>query len=202
MPAHPRPGSRHCAARDFTALQPCPNGPGQIVVRTDRLAEGTQQLVVQAEDAASNMASSEPLVARIDNTAPARVDVVLEGGDQWRNQNAWTAVWENPDEGDRAPIVAADYKLCDAQDADLVQPDTQAAPGISRLPLTARLRASGSFGLAHGRRGNQSEAHRSIPVTLRYDPEPPKLAFESPDPADPTLVAARATDELSGVAGG
>ena len=50
--------------------------------------------------------------------------------------------------------------------------------------------------------GNQSEAHRSVPVTLRYDPEPPKLAFESPDPADPTLVAARATDDLSGVAGG
>ena len=50
--------------------------------------------------------------------------------------------------------------------------------------------------------GNHSEAHRSVPVTLRYDPEPPKLAFESPDSADPTLVAARATDELSGVACG
>jgi hypothetical protein len=37
---------------------------------------------------------------------------------------------------------------------------------------------------------------------LRYDPGPPKLAFEPAHPADPTLVAARATDELSGVAGG
>jgi hypothetical protein len=188
---------------DFTALQPCPNGAGQIVVRTDRLTEGTQQLAAQAEDAASNTASSEPLVARIDNTAPARIDVALEGGDQWRNQNAWTAVWENPDEGDRAPIVAAAYKLCDAQDASSCSHDTQAGPGISRLPLTVP--GPGEWKLSIWRTdaaGNNSEAHRSVPVTLRYDPEPPKLAFESTDPADPTLVAARATDELSGVASG
>jgi hypothetical protein len=188
---------------DFTALQPCPNGPGRIVVRTGELAEGTQQLVVQAEDAASNAASSEPLVARIDNTAPARVDVGLEGGDQWRNQNAWTAIWENPDEGDRAPIVSADYKLCGPHDATSCSRETQAAPGISRLPLTAP--GPGEWKLSLWRTdaaGNQNEAHRSVPVTLRYDPAPPKLAFESPDAADPTLVAARATDDLSGVAGG
>ena len=133
---------------------------------------------------------------RIDNTAPAPVDVALDGGDQWRNQNAWTAVWENPDEGDRAPIVAADYKLCEAQDATSCSRDTQAAPGISRLPLTVP--GPGEWRLSVWRTdaaGNQSEAHRSVPVTLRYDPEPPKLAFESPDPADPTLVAARAADE-------
>ena len=188
---------------DFTALQPCPNGPGRIVVRSAGLAEGTQQLVVQAEDAASNTASSEPFVARIDNTAPARVDVALEGGDRWRNQNAWTAIWGNPDEGDRAPIVAADYKLCNALDADSCGRDTQAAPGISRLPLTVP--GPGEWKLSVWRTdaaGNESEAHRSVPVTLRYDPEPPKLAFESPDPADPTVVAARASDALSGVAGG
>jgi hypothetical protein len=200
---HARPCLVTAPGGDFTALQPCPNGPGQLVVRTRDLAEGTQQLVVQAEDAASNIASSEPLVARIDNTAPARVDVALEGGDQWRNQNAWTAVWENPDEGDRAPIVAADYKLCDGQEATSCSHDAQAAPGISRLPLTVP--APGEWKLSVWRTdaaGNKNEAHRSVPVTLRYDPEPPKLAFESPDPADPTLVAARATDDLSGVAGG
>ena len=201
--AHPRPCLVTAPGGDFTALQPCPNGPGQLDVRTGSLAEGTQQLAVQAEDAASNAASSEPLVARIDNTAPARVDVALEGGDQWRNQNAWTAVWENPDEGDRAPIIAADYKLCESQDTTSCSHDTQAAPGISRLPLTVP--GPGEWKLSVWRTdaaGNQSEAHRSVPVTLRYDPEPPKLAFEPPDPADPTLVAAHATDDLSGIAGG
>lgn len=201
--AHARPCLVTAPGGDYTALRPCPDGPGQIEVRTNELAEGTQQLVVQATDAASNTAASEPLVARIDNTAPARVDVALEGGDQWRNQNAWTAVWENPDEGDRAPIVAADYKLCDAHDATSCTRETQAAPGISRLPLTVP--GPGEWQLSVWRTdaaGNENEAHRSVPVTLRYDPDPPKLAFEPPDPADPTLVAARATDELSGVAGG
>ena len=200
---HARSCSLTAPGGDFTALQPCPNGPGMIDVQTVGLAEGTQQLVVQAEDAASNIASSEPLVAHIDNTAPARVDVALEGGDQWRSQNDWNAVWENPDEGDRAPIVAAEYKLCDAHDATVCSRDTQAAPGITQLPLTVP--GPGEWTLALWRMdaaGNKSEAHRSVPVTLRYDPEPPKLAFESSDPTDPTLVAARASDTLSGIAGG
>jgi hypothetical protein len=188
---------------DFTSLQPCPNGPGRIGVRTVALAEGTQQLVVQAEDAASNTALSEPLVARIDNTAPARVDVALEGGDQWRNQNAWTAAWQNPDEGDRAPIIAAAYKLCGAQASAPCSRDTQAAPGINRLPLTVP--SPGEWKLSVWRTdaaGNESEAHGSVPVILRYDPEPPKLAFEAPDATDPTLIVAHATDGLSGVASG
>jgi hypothetical protein len=200
---HARPCLVTAPGGDFTALQPCPNGPGQVVVRTSRLAEGTHQLVVQAEDAASNTASSEPVVARIDNTAPARVDVTLEGGDQWRNENVWTAVWDNPDEGDRAPIVAADYKLCDAKDPTSCTHDAQGAPSISRLPMTVP--GPGEWKLSVWRTdaaGNQSEAHRSVPVILRYDPEPPRLGFESPDPTDPTLVAARAADDLSGVAGG
>ena len=200
---HTRPCFVTSPGGDFTALQPCPNGAGQIGVNTQSLSEGTQHLLVQAEDAARNTASSEAVVARIDNTAPGRVPVALEGGDQWRNQNAWTAVWENPDEGDRAPIVAADYKLCNAQDATACSHDMQAAPGISRLPMTVP--GPGEWKLSVWRTdaaGNQNEAHRSVPVTLRYDPEPPKLTFESPDPADPTLFSARATDELSGVAGG
>jgi 5-hydroxyisourate hydrolase-like protein (transthyretin family) len=109
----------------------------------------------------------------------------------------------NPDEGDRAPIAAADYELCDAREATSCTRDTQAEAGISRLPLTVP--GPGEWELSVWRTdaaGNESEDHHSVPVTLRYDPEPPRLAFESPDPADPTLAAARAADELSGVAGG
>ena len=36
--------------------------------------------------------------------------------------------------------------------------------------------------------GNQAEDNASVPVTLRYDPEPPQLAFETPQAADPTQV--------------
>jgi hypothetical protein len=50
--------------------------------------------------------------------------------------------------------------------------------------------------------GNQEPANASVPVTLRYDPEPPDLGFESSSPADPTLISARVTDKVSGLASG
>ena len=57
---------------------------------------------------------SPAVTARIDNTPPARVDVGVEGGEAWRNTNDFVVAWTNPPEGDRAPIVAASYKLCPA----------------------------------------------------------------------------------------
>ena len=39
-------------------------------------------------------------------------------------------------------------------------------------------------------------------MTLRFDPEPPQLAFESPSASDPTLGAAPVTDKVSGLAEG
>ena len=50
--------------------------------------------------------------------------------------------------------------------------------------------------------GNHQPANASVPVTLRYDPEPPDLGFEEPSAADPTLVSALVTDKVSGLAGG
>ena len=50
--------------------------------------------------------------------------------------------------------------------------------------------------------GNADPAAASVPVTLRFDPEPPQLAFESPSASDPTLVAAQVTDKVSGLAEG
>ena len=70
----------------YTSSVPCPNGPGQITVRTTELPEGTQQLVVQAQDAAGNIGASAPVTVRIDNGAPARVGVGIERGDAWRNR--------------------------------------------------------------------------------------------------------------------
>lgn len=96
----------------FADPAPCPNGDGQIKVDTQRLPEGTQQLVVQAQDAAGNTGSSGPVTARIDKAPPARVDVAVEGGDDWRNRNDFALSWVNPPEPDRAPIAAVTYKLC------------------------------------------------------------------------------------------
>ena len=61
---------------------------------------------------------------------------------------------------------------------------------MSRLPVAVP--HAGEWTLSIWRRdaaGNQAEDNASVPVTLRYDPEPPQLAFETSQAADPTQVA-------------
>ena len=50
--------------------------------------------------------------------------------------------------------------------------------------------------------GNAEEKNASTPVTLRYDPEAPKLSLAPINATDPTLLGAPVADELSGVASG
>ena len=197
---------RSCALANpegaFADAVPCPNGVGAIDVDTRRLPEGSQQLVVQVQDTAGNLGNSAAVVARIDNTAPARVDVGVAGGELWRNTNDFTLSWANPPEGDRAPIAAAIYKICAAGPGNCTQAE-QAGSGIASLPV--RVPSPGQWTVSLWRRdaaGNADPAAASVPVTLRYDPEPPQVAFESPSPADPTLVAAQVIDRVSGLADG
>ena len=50
--------------------------------------------------------------------------------------------------------------------------------------------------------GNQREANAVVSVPIRFDPEPPDLAFLAPDPADPLRVVVNASDRHSGMADG
>jgi hypothetical protein len=181
---------------------PCPNGPGRIEVNTRRLVEGTQPLVVNAQDPASNIGSSPAVTARVDNTPPARVDVTLEGGQVWRNTNDFAVNWSNPTEPDRAPIAAASYRLCPATQENCSRGE-QTGHDLSRFSVAAP--APGEWMLSLWRRdaaANETDVAASVPVMLRYDPEPPQVAFEPPGATDPTLVAVQATDTVSGVAEG
>ena len=117
-------------------------------------------------------------------------------------RNDFVVAWTNPPEGDRAPIVAASYKLC-AAGAGSCSRGEQAGENLSRFGVSAP--APGEFTLSLWRRdaaGNETDAAASVPVALRYDPEPPQLGFEPPSAADPTLVAVAVTDRVSGLAGG
>jgi hypothetical protein len=182
---------------------PCPNGPGAITVNTHRLGEGSQALAVEALDAAENVGASAGITVRVDNTAPGAVPVAVEGGEAWRNQNDFDLIWDNPDEGDRAPITDAHYRLCRA-DGSGCSNGTQPGGGIERL-ADLRMAASGEWQVRVWREdaaGNQEPANASVPVTLRYDPEPPQLGFEPPPVSDPTLVSVLVTDRVSGLASG
>jgi hypothetical protein len=196
---------RNCAVASESAFAtgtPCPNGPGSLSVDTQRLADGTQQLAIQAQDTAGNLGVSAPVTVRIDNTAPPRVGVGVDGSDAWRNQNNFVLSWSNPPENDRAPIAAAEYKLCPASGGGC-SPGEQVGDGIASLPIQAP--GPGEWTVSLWRRdaaGNADPATASDPVTLRYDPEPPQVAFDAPSTSDPTLVAAPVTDKVSGLADG
>ena len=77
-------------------------------------------------------ARRQPITVRIDNTPPARVGLAVDGGDAWRNQNDFALTWANPPEDDRAPIVAANYKLCPASGGGCSEGE-QTGDGIAQL---------------------------------------------------------------------
>jgi hypothetical protein len=187
----------------FADPVPCPNGPGQIRVDTHVLLEGTQQLIVDASDTADNVVSSGPVTVRIDHAPPARVDVSVDGGGDWRNRDDFALSWANPPEPDRAPIAAATYKLCSVGGGASCGQAEQTGDGIASFPV--QVPAPGEWTLSMWRRdaaGNEDPNTASVPVTLRYDPEPPQLGFEPSSTDDPTLVSVQVTDKISGLAGG
>ncbi len=192
--------SRSC---DYSQRIPCPNGLGRIEVDTSEAPEGSQPLAVAAEDSAGNRAESPVVTAHIDNAAPGAVPVGVSGGEVWRNTNDFNLAWTNPPEPDRAPIVAAHYRLCPAGGGDCIGGD-RAGMAIAAIGSLA-VPAPGDWSLRLWREdeaGNQETANASQPVHLRFDPEPPQLGFETPSADDPTRIAVQATDRISGVAGG
>jgi hypothetical protein len=194
---------QHARPCDYTRPVPCSNDPGQIQVDTTKLGDGTQALQVQAIDTADNPTASPPTAVRIDNTAPGPVPVSVEGGDGWRSQNSFGVLWQNPDEGDRAPITAAHWRLC-RTGTEICTTGSQAAAGIGRL-ADLNVPEPGEWELRVVREDaatNRNDAYASQPVRLRYDPEPPTLGFEAAPPDDPTRVSVAVTERVSSVAGG
>ena len=192
--------SRAC---NYSQRIPCPSGRGEIEVITSRAPEGTQPMIVSAEDAAGNFAESAPVMARIDNAAPGAVPVGLAGGESWRNQNDFDVAWTNLPEGDRAPITAAHYRICRAGSGECVGGD-RAGTGIAQID-NLTVPAPGEWELRMWRQdaaGNQQPNNASIPLRLRFDPQPPELGFEASSVEDPTRVSVLVTDRISGLGGG
>ncbi|MBS1885663.1 MAG: hypothetical protein JSU06_00575 [Actinobacteria bacterium] len=190
-------------ACDYTQRIPCPSGSGQFVVETQHLPEGTQQLHLVATDAAGNQAESSPVTVRIDNTPPGAVPVAVEGGEAWRNRDSFSLLWQNAPEEDRAPITAAHWRICRVGTQEC-QAGTATGPSISSVGgLTVP--GPGEWEAQIWRQdaaGNTQPQNASVPVRLRFDPEPPELGFEPTSAQDPDRVAVHVADKVSGVAGG
>jgi hypothetical protein len=188
---------------DAAQRVPCPSGPGTIALDTTALTEGSQALVVEARDAADNSQVSSAVTVRIDNTAPGAVPVTVEGGESWRNGNDFDVTWVNPVEGDRAPISVAHYRVC-RQDGSECKDGSRSGVGIDQLPDLS-VPGPGEWQLRVWREDaatNTEPANASVPVTLRFDAEPPQLGFEQSSASDPTQVSVLVTDRVSGLASG
>ncbi|MDP9143629.1 MAG: hypothetical protein M3N43_02860, partial [Actinomycetota bacterium] len=193
----------HPRGCNYAQRVPCADGAGAIQLATRTLSEGSQGLSVQAYDAAENAGTSGPVTVRVDNTAPGAVPVAVEGGEGWRNRNNFDLTWTNPNEGDRAPVVAAHYRLCRAGGAEC-STRTSSSPGIARIADLA-VPGPGEWQARLWREdaaANRQPENASLPVTMRFDPEPPQLGFEPPSAADPTVVSVAVIDKVSGLAGG
>ena len=127
--------------------------------------------------------------------------MAVEGGES--GETATTSPWRGstPRRSIGRLIVAASYRLC--QIGGECRTGEQLGPDLARFAVPVP--GPGEWTVSLTRRdaaGNESEQTASVPVTLRYDPEPPQLAFEPQVPSDPTLVAVKAVDSVSGVANG
>jgi hypothetical protein len=186
---------------DGSRTVPCPNGPGGLAFDTARAPDGVHPASVFLRDSAGNVAAAG-FTAYLDNSPPGRVNVVLEGGQGWRRTNSFAARWGNPRER-FAPIAGAHYVLCRTGTASCLTAH-RSRPGLSSLPGLA-VPGPGDWSLALWRfdsAGNSNRAVASVPVRLRFDPEPPRPAFEPPTLSDPTRVALLVSDRVSGLARG
>jgi hypothetical protein len=183
-----RAGERPHAC-DYSRRVPCASERGSIEADTRHLSEGTQPLQVEAEDGAGNTARSAPVTVRVDHVAPGSVPIAVDGGETWRNQNDFGISWTNPVEVDRAPITGVHFRIC-RTDGSSCQAGGQSGLGLARLDHVA-VPGSGEWQLRLWREdaaGNTEPANASVPVSLRFDPEPPQLGFENPSAADPTRL--------------
>ena len=129
------------------------------------------------------------------------MSVAVDGGDAWRNRNDFVADVDEPagerSRADRRPRPTS----CALRPAAAARRASRRQTASRSLPV--QVPGSGEWTVSLWRRdaaGNADQATASDPVTLRYDPEPPQLAFDAPSASDPTLVSAPVTDKVSGLA--
>ena len=189
-------------ACDWSRAEPCPRQVrSSTLPAIGDLSDGHHILVVSAVDAAGNISAVSRDVY-IDNTAPDPVVPQVDGGYAWRRSNHFSVSWINA-VSNAAPIARAHWKLCTPSGScpSSGHRDGQNIHGLPGLSVPA----PGEY-LLHvwleDAAGNARVESAVVTAALRFDPEPPQLAFEPMDAADPLRVVVNAVDRHSGVVTG
>lgn len=190
------------SACNWSESRPC---PGQATMAwapgVGDLTDGRHTLRVSATDAAGNAVGATRDVY-VDNTPPDPVLPEIAGGTGWRRTNGFAVSWTNPP-NTASPIARAHWKLC-RTDGSCPGTGELVGDGVHEIPRLLAP-APGDYRLfvwLEDAAGNQREANAAVSVPVRFDPEPPELAFQPLDPADPLRVVVNASDRHSGVAQG
>jgi hypothetical protein len=186
---------------NFAHPKPCGDPTSNVTFPVGDLADGHHVLSVSATDAAGN-SSTTSRDLHVDNTAPDPVAPQLSGGETWRRDNHFVVSWINPPNA-AAPIVRAHWKLC-SSDGNCPVTNHRDGVNIEKLPPLS-VPAPGEYRLRvwlEDAAGNARPESAVVTPALRFDPEPPQLAFEPTDPADPLRVVVNAVDRHSGVSRG
>ena len=186
---------------DYQQRVPCPSVGFSTTVETAAVKpDGRHRLTLEAVDAGGNVTPLERDVL-IDNTPPAPPQGVhVVGGDGWRSKNGFEIAWSNPSETGVAPVAGAAYEICPIAGGSCTRGQRSGA-GVSTLE-GIQVPAAGEYDMRVWLRdaaGNQDARTAAAPVRLRFDDAAPDLAFEAPDPADPTLLSVRVDDDASGI---
>jgi hypothetical protein len=172
-------------------------------IDTTRFSDGTHSLVHCVYDFSGGQGCTAPQGLGIDNNPPAhpRPVTIADGGEGWHRVNRFALSWTNPDQGTASPIWGAYYRvtgsngydtgvqLVPGRDVTALPPLTVPVPGAWNLHLWLRDEA-----------GNESAA-TGIDLPLRFDDQPPSVAFANGDPAGGQVTASVA-DPLAGPAAG
>jgi Bacterial Ig-like domain len=189
---------------DYTLRVPCPQGGDAYGVDTASIRpDGPHTVTAAAVDTAGNINQVSRTI-RVDNRPPPQPqDVAVAGGEGWRSHNGFHLTWRTPAEPDGSPLTDASLRVCPAAGGECLQ-DSHTLSGDAQS-VDVRVPQAGEYVARIWLRdaaGNEDERTAGPPVSLRFDDEAPELAFENPDASDPTRVSVRASDRVSGIAGG
>ena len=176
---------------DFTYTVPCQDRSPNYAVNTNEVADGGHTLTLSAVDPGSNERTISRAIV-VDNHAPAAPSgLAVVGGEGWHDTTSFAVTWNNPP-GQVAPIVAADYELCNAvgcSTSQVVGPDIHRIDDV-RVPL------AGDYTLSvwlEDAAGNSVATNRSASVHLRSGKAPTTTLppGDPGTPATPTTPRAR-----------
>jgi len=187
-----------------TRMLPCRlSVSGSHQIDTTKLSDGPHLLRHCSIDFAGNTGCAADRILHTDNTAPdAPRGLVLEGGEGWHRSNGFNLGWANPAQGVAAPIVASLYRVSgEGFDSGPIGTGDSGLSGAIRGALVPR---AGQYRLSvwlMDAAGNAIESN-SVAATIRFDNVAPSAYLVDPDPDQPELIRAAASDQHSGVAGG